>query len=125
MDQVIHDVGILNLPVFFGIDRGGLVEDGETHQGVFDIAHMRAVPNFRLFAPKDAKELRDMVYTLACERKGPAAIRFPRDKAINGDERPADAATLPGLQEDDEHQEQTDDDVDDVEEDDHFAGASL
>lgn len=89
MDQVIHDVGILNLPVFFGIDRGGLVEDGETHQGVFDIAHMRAVPNFRLFAPKDAKELRDMVYTLACERKGPAAIRFPRDKAINGDERPA------------------------------------
>lgn len=89
MDQVIHDVGILNLPVFFGIDRGGLVEDGETHQGVFDIAHLRAVPNFRLFAPKDAKELRDMVYTLACERKGPAAIRFPRDKAIEGEQRTA------------------------------------
>lgn len=87
MDQVIHDVGILNLPVFFGIDRGGLVEDGETHQGVFDIAHLRSVPNFRLFAPKDAKELRDMVYTLAVQRKGPAAIRFPRDKAIGGDLR--------------------------------------
>jgi 1-deoxy-D-xylulose-5-phosphate synthase len=86
MDQVIHDVGILNLPVFFGIDRGGLVEDGETHQGVFDIAHLRAVPNFRLFAPKDAKELRDMIYTLAIERKGPAAVRFPRDKAIKGED---------------------------------------
>lgn len=89
MDQVIHDVGILNLPVFFGIDRGGLVEDGETHQGVFDIAHLRAVPNFRLFAPKDARELRNMIYTLSLQRKGPAAIRFPRDKAINADERTA------------------------------------
>ncbi|HEY9789928.1 MAG TPA: 1-deoxy-D-xylulose-5-phosphate synthase, partial [Candidatus Obscuribacterales bacterium] len=44
MDQLIHDVAILNLPVIFGIDRGGLVEDGETHQGVFDIAYLRSVP---------------------------------------------------------------------------------
>ncbi len=57
MDQVIHDVAILNLPVVFGVDRGGLVEDGETHQGVFDIAFLRSVPNFTVLAPKDAAEL--------------------------------------------------------------------
>ncbi len=86
MDQVIHDVGILNLPVIFGIDRGGLVEDGETHQGVFDITHMRSVPNMRVYAPRDAKELRNLLYTLITERSGPAAIRFPRDKAIRAEE---------------------------------------
>ncbi|MBX9689026.1 MAG: 1-deoxy-D-xylulose-5-phosphate synthase [Candidatus Obscuribacterales bacterium] len=85
MDQVIHDVGILNLPVIFGIDRGGLVEDGETHQGVFDIAYMRAIPNMRVFAPKDGRELQNMLYTVCKERSGPAAIRFPRDKALNVD----------------------------------------
>ena len=82
MDQVIHDVAILNLPVVFGVDRGGLVEDGETHQGVFDIAFLRSVPNFTVLAPKDAAELRDMVYTAVKESKGPVAIRFPRDKAV-------------------------------------------
>lgn len=82
MDQVIHDVAILNLPVVFGVDRGGLVEDGETHQGVFDIAFLRSVPNFTVLAPKDAAELRDMVFTAVKESKGPVAIRFPRDKAI-------------------------------------------
>lgn len=85
MDQLVHDVAIMNLPVVFGIDRGGLVEDGETHQGVFDIAWLRAVPNFTLLAPKDAVELRNMVHTVLKESKGPVAIRFPRDKAVNGD----------------------------------------
>jgi 1-deoxy-D-xylulose-5-phosphate synthase len=85
LDQVIHDVAILNLPVVFGIDRGGLVEDGETHQGVFDIAYLRSIPNFTVLAPKDAAELRNMTYTAIKEAKGPVAIRFPRDKAINAD----------------------------------------
>jgi 1-deoxy-D-xylulose-5-phosphate synthase len=82
MDQVIHDVAIMNLPVVFGIDRGGLVEDGETHQGVFDVAFLRAVPNFTVLAPKDARELRNMLYTAIKESKGPVAIRFPREKAV-------------------------------------------
>jgi 1-deoxy-D-xylulose-5-phosphate synthase len=86
MDQLIHDVAILNLPVIFGIDRGGLVEDGETHQGVFDIAHLRSIPNLTVLAPKDAPELRNMVYTAVRNATGPIAIRFPRDKAVNGDE---------------------------------------
>ncbi len=84
MDQVIHDVGILNMPVIFAIDRGGLVEDGETHQGVFDIAHLRSIPNLRLLAPRDARELRDMLYTVVKQPDGPVAIRFPRDKAVRG-----------------------------------------
>jgi 1-deoxy-D-xylulose-5-phosphate synthase len=73
----------MNLPVVFGIDRGGLVEDGETHQGVFDIAFMRSVPNFTVLAPKDANELRSMLYTTIKDSKGPVAIRFPRDEAVN------------------------------------------
>ncbi|MBX9667891.1 MAG: 1-deoxy-D-xylulose-5-phosphate synthase [Candidatus Obscuribacterales bacterium] len=83
MDQVIHDVAIMNLPVVFGIDRGGLVEDGETHQGVFDIAYLRSVPNFTVLAPKDAVELRNMLYTVVKELHGPVAIRFPREEAVN------------------------------------------
>lgn len=83
MDQVIHDVAIMNLPVIFGIDRGGLVEDGETHQGVFDIAYLRSVPNFTVLAPKDGAELRNMLYTVIKDLKGPVAIRFPRDEAFN------------------------------------------
>lgn len=94
MDQVIHDVAILNLPVVFGIDRGGLVEDGETHQGVFDIAYMRSIPNFTVLAPKDAAELRDMVFTAIKESKGPVAIRFPRDKAIGATESGAPEVCL-------------------------------
>jgi len=85
MDQVIHDVAILDLPVIFGIDRGGLVEDGETHQGVFDIAYLRSIPNFTVIAPRDSQELRNMVYTAVRERRGPLAIRFPRDRAVNVD----------------------------------------
>lgn len=86
MDQVIHDVAIMNLPVLFGVDRGGLVEDGETHQGVFDMAYLRAVPNFKVLAPMDAKELRNMVYTAVKENAGPVAIRFPREKAVSPQE---------------------------------------
>lgn len=86
MDQVIHDVAIMNLPVLFGIDRGGLVEDGETHQGVYDISYLRAIPNFTVLAPRDAVELRNMVFTAVKEGAGPVAIRFPRDKAVSASE---------------------------------------
>ncbi|MFX5494008.1 hypothetical protein ABTD62_19935, partial [Acinetobacter baumannii] len=58
---------------------------GETHQGVFDITMLRAGPNLTVCAPKDAGELRDILYTALKENKGPVAIRFPRDKAINAE----------------------------------------
>jgi 1-deoxy-D-xylulose-5-phosphate synthase len=78
-DQAIHDVAIENLPVVFAIDRAGVVgADGATHHGVFDIAYLRTIPNFRIAAPKDALELRAMLKK-ALEVGGPVAIRYPRD----------------------------------------------
>lgn len=77
-DQVVHDVCIQNLPVTFAIDRGGVVgNDGETHQGVFDIAYLRTIPNMVVMSPKDENELRHMLYT-AINRNAPTAVRYPR-----------------------------------------------
>lgn len=77
-DQVVHDVCIQDLPVTFAIDRGGVVgNDGETHQGVFDIAYLRAIPNIVIMSPKDENELRHMLYT-GVTRNGPTAVRYPR-----------------------------------------------
>lgn len=78
-DQVIHDVAIQNLPVIFCLDRGGLVgEDGATHQGVFDLAYMRLIPNMVVAAPMDEIELRNLMYTAQLENHGPFSIRYPR-----------------------------------------------
>jgi 1-deoxy-D-xylulose-5-phosphate synthase len=77
-DQVVHDVCIQNLPVTFAIDRGGVVgNDGETHQGVFDIAYLRSIPNIVIMSPRDENELRHMLFT-GVQRNGPTAIRYPR-----------------------------------------------
>jgi 1-deoxy-D-xylulose-5-phosphate synthase len=77
-DQVVHDVCIQDLPVTFAIDRGGVVgNDGETHQGVFDIAFLRSIPNIVIMSPKDENELRHMLYT-GVTRNGPTAVRYPR-----------------------------------------------
>jgi 1-deoxy-D-xylulose-5-phosphate synthase len=77
-DQVIHDVCIQNLPVVFAIDRGGAVgNDGETHQGSFDIAYLRAVPNMVVMSPKDENELKNMLFT-AVNHNGPSSVRYPR-----------------------------------------------
>jgi 1-deoxy-D-xylulose-5-phosphate synthase len=77
-DQVVHDVCLQNLDVTFAIDRAGLVgADGATHQGLFDFAYFRALPNAVVMAPKDENELQHMLAT-AIEYPGPAAIRFPR-----------------------------------------------
>jgi 1-deoxy-D-xylulose-5-phosphate synthase len=77
-DQTIHDVAIQNLPVLFALDRGGIVGgDGQTHNGAFDYAFLRTVPNFTLFAPADENECRQMLYT-AFQLEGPAAVRYPR-----------------------------------------------
>ncbi len=81
-DQVVHDVCLQNLPVVFAMDRGGIVgEDGETHQGLFDLSYLRHVPNLVLMAPKDEDELRHMLYT-AVEHPGPIALRYPRGQGI-------------------------------------------
>ncbi|MCH4903534.1 1-deoxy-D-xylulose-5-phosphate synthase [Cylindrospermopsis raciborskii CHAB3438] len=78
-DQIIHDVCIQNLPVFFCLDRAGIVgADGPTHQGMYDIAYLRCIPNMVLMAPKDEAELQRMVVTGVEYTTGPIAMRFPR-----------------------------------------------
>jgi 1-deoxy-D-xylulose-5-phosphate synthase len=78
-DQLVHDVALQNLPVFFAIDRAGIVgEDGPTHQGIFDIAYLSPIPNMVLMAPKDENELRHMLYT-GLKLNGPSALRYPKE----------------------------------------------
>ncbi|MGG6431291.1 1-deoxy-D-xylulose-5-phosphate synthase [Anoxybacillus sp. D401a] len=82
-DQVVHDICRQNLNVFLGIDRAGLVgADGETHQGVFDIAFLRHIPNIVLMMPKDENEGQHMVYTAIRYDDGPIAMRFPRGNGL-------------------------------------------
>ncbi len=77
-DQVIHDIAIQNLPVIMCVDRAGVVgADGETHQGTLDMAFFRLVPNLTIMAPKDFKELEDMM-EFAIELNKPVVIRYPR-----------------------------------------------
>jgi 1-deoxy-D-xylulose-5-phosphate synthase len=81
-DQLIHDVAVQNLPVLFALDRGGLVGgDGATHNGAFDFAYLRTVPNLTVMAPSDAAECRQML-TTGFELNSPAAVRYPRGAAL-------------------------------------------
>lgn len=81
-DQVVHDVCVQNLPVCFAMDRAGVVgNDGETHQGVFDLAFLRTLPNMMIMSPKDENELRHMLYT-GINHNGPSALRYPRGNGI-------------------------------------------
>jgi len=77
-DQVIHDACIMNLNVVFALDRAGIVgEDGETHQGVFDISYLSSIPNMTIFAPRDDKSMYRAV-EYAYTHKGPCSLRYPR-----------------------------------------------
>jgi 1-deoxy-D-xylulose-5-phosphate synthase len=93
-DQLIHDVAIQNLPVLFALDRGGLVGgDGATHNGAFDYAYLRTVPNLTVMAPSDAAECRNMLYT-GFMLGSPAAVRYPRGAALGDPGREMNLLTL-------------------------------
>ena len=80
-DQVMHDVCMQNLPVTFMLDRAGLANgDGESHQGLFDIAYLRHIPNMRILAPADSGELVEMI-NAALAFDGPCAIRYPKKRS--------------------------------------------
>lgn len=84
-DQLIHDVALQNLPVLFAIDRAGLVgADGPTHQGAFDLAFLRCIPNLVIMAPADENECRQMLFT-GHKLEQPAAVRYPRGTGIGVD----------------------------------------
>ncbi|MBO9599835.1 MAG: 1-deoxy-D-xylulose-5-phosphate synthase, partial [Cohnella sp.] len=92
-DQVVHDICRQNLNVVFAIDRAGLVgADGETHQGVYDIAFLRHIPNMVIMMPKDEQELRNMMKTAVDYDQGPIAVRYPR---VQGTGAPVDAPLVP------------------------------
>ena len=83
-DQIVHDVCMQNLPVIFAIDRAGLVgNDGETHQGVYDVAYLSHIPNMTILAPKNRQEFEEMM-TFAVNHNGPVAIRYPRGNVYEG-----------------------------------------
>ena len=81
-DQIVHDVCLQKLPVVFALDRGGFVgEDGATHQGLFDYAYLRSIPDIVVMAPKDENELQHMLKTAVdCGR--PVSLRYPRGKGV-------------------------------------------
>ena len=77
-DQLIHDICLMNLGVAFAIDRAGIVgEDGETHQGVFDVSYLRAIPNMTIFAPSSDATMKEAML-FAKEFPTPCAFRYPR-----------------------------------------------
>ncbi|MBZ9635906.1 1-deoxy-D-xylulose-5-phosphate synthase [Clostridium sp. FP1] len=77
-DQIVHDVCIQKLPVIFAIDRAGIVgQDGETHQGIFDLSYLSHIPNMTIMAPKCISELKSML-AFAVKQDYPIAIRYPR-----------------------------------------------
>jgi 1-deoxy-D-xylulose-5-phosphate synthase len=81
VDQVMHDVAIANLPVVICVDRAGVVgADGVTHQGLYDLAMLRCLPNLTICQPKDAEDLKALLRE-ALGRNGPTVIRYPRGKA--------------------------------------------
>lgn len=94
-DQVLHDIARQNLAVVIGIDRSGLVgEDGDTHQGVFDIAFLRHMPNMTITMPKDENECQNLLFSAFKANGGPIAIRFPRGNVF-GVEREKDFTLIP------------------------------
>jgi 1-deoxy-D-xylulose-5-phosphate synthase len=90
-DQVVHDVCIENLDVIFAVDRAGLVGgDGATHQGVYDLSYLRALPNMSVAMPKDAAEMRAMFKT-ALRLGGPKALRWPRGRTLQSPDEPVES----------------------------------
>jgi 1-deoxy-D-xylulose-5-phosphate synthase len=81
-DQILHDVCLQDLPVVFALDRAGLVgEDGPTHHGLFDLSYLRHMPNMIIMAPRDERELQQMLVT-AIECDHPCALRYPRGEGV-------------------------------------------
>lgn len=78
-DQVLHDIGLQNLHVVFGVDRAGIVgADGETHQGIYDLSFLGSIPNMTILAPSCFSELENMLEYAVNRAEGPVAVRYPR-----------------------------------------------
>ena len=95
-DELIHDAALQNLPVVLCLDRAGLVgEDGGTHQGAFDIAAFRCIPNVIISAPKDECELKNLMYSATLSPTGPYIIRYPRGMGEGSDWKNTEYVEIP------------------------------
>lgn len=95
-DMLLQDVAMQNLHVVFAVDRAGLVgEDGETHQGIFDVNYLRAIPNMQVLCPANQAELEEMLRRAVLSMDGPVAVRYPR----GSDGKLTEAAQAPVLRE--------------------------
>ena len=95
-DQIVHDVALQSLPVVLCFDRAGLVgEDGATHNGAFDMAAYRSIPNCIIAVPSNELELKNMMYSALKNPTGPYIIRYPRGLAEGVEFRTADYSLLP------------------------------
>jgi 1-deoxy-D-xylulose-5-phosphate synthase len=94
-DQILHDVALQELPVVLCFDRGGLVgEDGATHHGCYDMSAYRSIPGAVIAAPKDERELKNMMYSAMLAKTGPYIIRYPRGYGEGVDWKSAAYQTL-------------------------------
>lgn len=83
-DQIIHDLAITNSHTVIGIDRAGLVgEDGETHQGIFDVSFLSSVPNVKIYSPSSYDELRKCTERAVNNDTGVVCVRYPKGKDIS------------------------------------------
>ena len=82
-DQLIHDVAIQNSHIVLAIDRAGMVEDGKTHQGVFDVSFLTSIPNTKIFVPATYEELKIFLKKALYEEEGIVAVRFPKGEQMN------------------------------------------
>ncbi len=90
-DQIIHDLAIEEEHVVFAVDRAGMVgEDGETHQGLFDVSMLSSIPKTVIYSPSNAQELRSSMKKALYNCKGIAAVRYPKGEAANGSTEKAD-----------------------------------
>ncbi len=80
LDYIFHDICLQNLPVIIALDRAGIVDDGPTHHGIHDISFLRNMPNISILQPKDACELRNMLFK-SYEQNSPVVIRYPKGNA--------------------------------------------
>lgn len=93
-DQIIHDVARNRLPVIFCVDRSGIVDDdGDTHQGIFDIAFLRSIPYLTLTMPKDASEAKGLIDLAINHQDGPFVIRYPKYSLLTDASIPSKAIT--------------------------------
>ena len=96
-DMLVHDIALQNLHVVLAVDRAGLVgDDGETHQGIFDVAYLSSIPNMTVLSPASFAELRELLEYAVFQVRGPVAVRYPRggEDGYDGSTGKAGAAVL-------------------------------